>query len=111
MACYCFYKERISGLNHIKPQAFVYLKKIISVKRIRMETEKKQQGAGSQDAGKPEDSSQWVRKAEEMIDDAAEKIHQSELYRETGKVMESATKKLFRQAGKLWGKSEHYFKK
>ena len=71
----------------------------------------KNQESGSKQDEKPEGTAQWISKAEEVIDDAAEKFHQSDLYRETGKVMESATKKLFRQAGKWWGKSEHYIKK
>ena len=52
----------------------------------------------------------WIEKTEEFIDDAAEKLHQSETYRKAGKSAEKVTKKLFRQAGKLWGKSERYLK-
>jgi hypothetical protein len=52
----------------------------------------------------------WIDKAEEFIDDTADKIHESETYRKVDKSMENATKKIFRKAGKLWGKSERYFK-
>lgn len=54
---------------------------------------------------KPDKTNEWIAKAEAYIDEAADKIHQSEAYRRTGKSVESATKKLFRQAGKWWGKS------
>lgn len=53
----------------------------------------------------------WIEKAEAFIDDASEKIHQSDAYRKAGKTVESATKKLFRQAGRWWGKSQQHFKK
>lgn len=53
----------------------------------------------------------WINKAEEYIDETAEKIHQSDAYRKADESVEKATKKIFRQAGKLWGKSERYFKK
>ena len=52
----------------------------------------------------------WIEKAEEFIDETAEKIHQSETYRKADQSAEKVTKKLFRQAGKLWGKSERYLK-
>jgi hypothetical protein len=52
----------------------------------------------------------WIEKAEEYIDDKAEKIHQSETYKKVDKSVENATKKLFRKAGRLWGKSEQYLK-
>lgn len=57
------------------------------------------------------ESKEWINKAEAFIDETAEKIHESDAYRETGKVVEAATKKLFREAGKWWGKTEHYFNK
>jgi hypothetical protein len=53
---------------------------------------------------------QWIDKAEEFMDDTADKIHESETYRKANKSVENATIKLFRKAGRLWGKSEHYFK-
>jgi len=53
----------------------------------------------------------WIEKAEEFIDETAEKIHQSDTYRKADQSAEKATKKLFRQAGKLWGKSERYLRK
>lgn len=59
----------------------------------------------------PDKTTQWIDKAEAFIDDTTEKIHQSDTYRKAGKSVESATKKVFRQAGKWWGKSEQYFKK
>ena len=58
-----------------------------------------------------EKTDKWIEKANDYIDDAAEKIHESEAYKKTGRSAEKATKKLFRSAGKLWGKSERYFKK
>ena len=64
----------------------------------------------NQKASQPEKPKSWVEKTEEMIDEAAEKIHKSETYKKVDRSMENATKKLFRSAGKLWGKSEQYFK-
>ena len=52
----------------------------------------------------------WIEKAEKFIDDASEKIHKSETYRKTDKSVEKATRNIFRKAGRLWGKSEQYFK-
>jgi DNA-binding transcriptional regulator GbsR (MarR family) len=48
----------------------------------------------------------WIDKAEEFIDDATEKIHKSEAYRKVDKSFEKATKNIFRQAEKWWGKSK-----
>jgi hypothetical protein len=59
---------------------------------------------------KPVKTNQWIDKAEAFIDEAADKIHQSEAYRKAGKTAESVTKKLFSQAGKWWGKSQQNFK-
>jgi len=53
----------------------------------------------------------WINKAEDLIDETAEKVHKSETYQKADQSMEKATKSIFRQAGKLWGKSERYFKK
>jgi hypothetical protein len=53
----------------------------------------------------------WIERTEAFIDEAADKIHQSDTYRKAGKSVESATKKIFRQAGKWWGKSQQHFKK
>ncbi|MDD4108616.1 MAG: hypothetical protein PHH93_07850 [Prolixibacteraceae bacterium] len=50
----------------------------------------------------------WIAKAEKFIDDTTEKIHNSETYRKADKSVEKATKKIFRQAGRLWGKSKRY---
>ncbi|SHF59010.1 hypothetical protein SAMN05444274_106294 [Mariniphaga anaerophila] len=52
----------------------------------------------------------WIDKAEKIIDETSEKIHNSDAYRKADQSMEKATKKIFRQAGKWWGKSERYFK-
>ena len=52
----------------------------------------------------------WIDKTEAFIDDAAEKIHKSDTYRKADKSVEKVTKNIFRKAGRLWGKSEHYFK-
>ena len=46
-----------------------------------------------------------IDKAEDFIDETAEKIHKSETYRKAGKSMEKATLDIFRKAGKWWGKS------
>ena len=46
----------------------------------------------------------WIEKAEDFIDDTAEKIHKSDTYKKADKSVEEATKKIFRQAGKWWGK-------
>ncbi|MFW5774057.1 MAG: hypothetical protein ACOCWD_05170 [Tangfeifania sp.] len=58
-----------------------------------------------------EKTDRWIEKANDYIDDAAEKIHKSKAYKKTDGTMEKATKSIFRKAGKLWGKSEKYFKK
>lgn len=46
----------------------------------------------------------WIDKAEAKIDETAEKIHKSDAYKKADKKLEDATKKLFRKAGRLWGK-------
>ncbi len=48
---------------------------------------------------------QWIDKAEEFMDDASKKIHQSDAYKKTGQSIEKATIKIFRKAGRWWGKS------
>lgn len=53
----------------------------------------------------------WIEKTEKFIDEASEKIHKSETYRKADKSVEKATKKIFRQAGRWWGKTERYIKK
>ncbi len=45
-----------------------------------------------------------IEKAEDFMDDAAEKVYNSEPYQKAGKSMEKATLSLFRKAGKWWGK-------
>ena len=73
-----------------------------------MEEKNRKPEKGTETTG--DNTGQWINKAEEFIDDAAEKIHNSETYRKADKSVEKATKKLFRKAGRLWGKSERYFK-
>ncbi len=68
-----------------------------------MESEKKKENT-------PKKTESWIEKTEEFIEDAAEKIHNSDAYKKADQSVEKVTKKLFRQAGKLWGKSERYFK-
>ena len=51
-----------------------------------------------------EKTGQWIDKAEAIIDEAAEKVHQSDAYRKAGKTAEEATKAIFRKAGRWWGK-------
>jgi hypothetical protein len=45
-----------------------------------------------------------INKAEEFIDEAADKIYNSETYKKAGDTMEKATLGIFRKAGKWWGK-------
>jgi len=45
-----------------------------------------------------------INKAEDFMDEAADKIYNSEPYQKAGKSMEKATLSLFRKAGKWWGK-------
>lgn len=44
------------------------------------------------------------------MDETADKIHESKTYEKAGQSLENTTIKIFRKAGRLWGKSEHYFK-
>jgi len=52
----------------------------------------------------------WIDRAEEFIDETSDKIYKSDTYRKADQSMEKATKKIFRKAGRLWGKSERYLK-
>jgi len=52
----------------------------------------------------------WIGKTEEFMDETADKIYESKTYEKAGKTLENATIKIFRSAGRLWGKSEQYFK-
>lgn len=45
-----------------------------------------------------------IEKAEDFMDEAADKIYKSEPYRKAGNSMEKATLSIFRKAGKFWGK-------
>ena len=45
-----------------------------------------------------------INKAEDFMDEAADKIYNSEPYQKAGKSMEKATLSLFRKAGTWWGK-------
>lgn len=45
-----------------------------------------------------------IEKAEDFMDEAAEKVYNSETYQKAGKSMEKATLSIFRKAGKWWGK-------
>jgi len=45
-----------------------------------------------------------IEKAEDFMDEAAEKVYKSEPYRKAGESMEKATLSIFRKAGKWWGK-------
>ena len=58
------------------------------------------------DTEKKKDGS-WVEKAEDWMDETAEKIHGSEAYQKADQKLEDATKKLFRKVGRWWGKSTH----
>ena len=52
----------------------------------------------------------WVKKAEEIIEDTSDKIYKSDTYKKADKYIDKTTKKVFRKAGKLWGKTDQYFK-
>ena len=45
-----------------------------------------------------------IGKAEDFMDEAADKIYKSEPYRKAGNSMEKATLGIFRKAGRWWGK-------
>lgn len=45
-----------------------------------------------------------IEKAEDFMDEAADKIYKSKPYRKAGNSMEKATLSLFRKAGRWWGK-------
>ena len=45
-----------------------------------------------------------IEKAEDFMDEAADKIYKSEPYRKAGNSIEKATLSIFRKAGKYWGK-------
>ena len=74
-----------------------------------MEQNKKKQDEKKKENSRDNEKT-WIDKAEEFIDDTADKIHESKTYKKADQSVEEATKKLFRKAGKLWGKSERYFK-
>jgi len=69
-----------------------------------MEPIKDNKGENKKEDSQKKDDISWIEKAEAKIDETAEKIHQSEAYRKADKKLEEATKKLFRQAGRWWGK-------
>ncbi|WP_167616796.1 hypothetical protein [Maribellus sediminis] len=62
----------------------------------------------NKNSGQKEES--WMDKANEYIDEKAEQLHKSSTYRKADESLEKATRKLFRKAGILWGKSERYLK-
>jgi len=68
-----------------------------------MEQDKIRESQKNEDPETKKDKS-WVEKAEDWMDEKAEKIHESETYRKADKSLEEATKKLFRKAGRWWGK-------
>ena len=45
-----------------------------------------------------------IEKAEDFMDEAADKIYKSETYKKAGDTIEKATLSIFRKAGKWWGK-------
>lgn len=49
-------------------------------------------------------SKSWVEKAGDWMDEKAENIHESETYRKADQKLEDTTKKIFRKAGRWWGK-------
>jgi hypothetical protein len=72
--------------------------------------QEKEQNPGKNKKKETKETDSWVDKAHDYIDEKAERIHQSEGYQKADKTVEDATKKLFRTAGKWWGKSEKYLK-
>lgn len=68
-----------------------------------MQEENKKPGE-TENTSKNKKDETWIDKAETKIDETVEKIHQSEAYRKADKKLEDTTKKLFRKAGRLWGK-------
>ena len=62
--------------------------------------------------GKNKDKSgEWTDRAADYMDDAAEKLQKSKAMKKAGGVVDNATKKVFRKAGRFWGRAEHYLKK
>lgn len=55
-------------------------------------------------------SKNWIEKTEDLIDEATDKMYNSNTYKKAGRTAEKATLSIFRKAGKWWGKSERYFK-
>ncbi len=53
---------------------------------------------------------EWIDKAEEFMDETAEKMLESDFYRKADQSVGKASKKIFRKAGRWWGKSERYLK-
>jgi hypothetical protein len=53
----------------------------------------------------------WIDKAEAAIDDASDKIYNSETYQKAGRSVEKTTLDIFRKAGKWWGKTQSSSKK
>lgn len=68
-----------------------------------MEPDKNKESKKNETSGR-EKSGSWVKKAEDWMDETAEKIHESEAYQKADKSLEEATRKLFRKAGRWWGK-------
>lgn len=67
-----------------------------------------EQGNGNKSDKKKKDTlkkdESWIEKTEAFIDEAADKIHKSDTYRKADESLEQVTKKLFRKAGRWWGK-------
>ena len=68
-----------------------------------METDKNMEGEKKKNAVDGF-TDKLIDKAEDFMDEAADKIYKSEPYKKAGKSMEKATLSLFRKAGKYWGK-------
>jgi len=66
--------------------------------------EQKKKPAESESQPQKDKPESWLDKAEAKIDETAEKIHKSETYHKVDQKMEEVTKKLFRKAGRWWGK-------
>ena len=61
-------------------------------------------GRDQEKKDKRENDKTWIEKAEDWMDDTADKLHESETYQKADQKLEDLTKKLFRKAGRWWGK-------
>jgi len=80
---------------------------MINLAEIRKKTSMKPDKSieGEKKRGKVEGlTDKLIGKAEDFMDETADKIYNSEPYQKAGKSMEKTTLSIFRKAGKWWGK-------